>query len=272
MTTELYVKRAGEGEAVVLLHGLFGSGANLGAVARALQAKYTVYSVDLPSHGRSAWIDSPGLPSMTGALLHWMDGEGLSQAHFVGHSLGGKVAMELALQSPRRVASLTVADIAPVAYTGHHEDVFAALDAVASEPCHSREEAATRMAAFIDENSVIQFLLSSLQRDKQGGYHWRFDASGLRAAYPSLLAAPRAGRIYAGPVLFIKGGASDYIQEQHWPAIRSLFPAATVKVMPGCSHWLHADKPQLFAGIVSRFLASAEQRKLVTTDTVKDER
>ncbi len=272
MTTQLYVRRAGEGSAVVLMHGLFGAGANLGAVARGLQAHYTVYSLDLPGHGRSAWLTQPSLPAMADKVWHWMDEAGVSQAHFVGHSLGGKIAMELALQNPLRVASVTVADIAPVAYPARHDAVFAALEAVAARPCHSREEAATRMAAFIKEDSVIQFLLSSLQRGEQGGYHWRFDVSGLRGAYASLLAAPEGGRIYAGPVLFIKGGASDYIQEEYWPTIRVLFPAATARVMPGCGHWLHAEKPLLFVGIVSRFLASLEQRKLGATDIIEDER
>ena len=262
MTADLYAKRAGEGAAVILLHGLFGSGNNLGALARALQPHYAVFSLDLPNHGRSAWLTSLSLPLMADKVAQWMDGEGLLQAHVVGHSLGGKVAMELALRRPQCVSSLCVADIAPVAYAAHHDSILAALETVAAEPCSSREEAAARMAAYIPEEGVIQFLLSSLARDKQGGYQWRFDVAGLKASLPSLLVAPGSGRVYEGPVLFVKGGASDYIQEQYWPATRGLFPAAVLKIMPECSHWLHAEKPQLFNGIVQRFLASAEQRKL----------
>ena len=89
---------------------------------------------------------------------------------------------------------------------------------------------------------------------------WRFDLAGIRDAYSALLAAPLADQSYAGPVLFIKGGASDYIQEQHWPAIQALFPAASIRVMPDCGHWLHVEKPQLFNGIVTRFLASPKHR------------
>ncbi|MCB1686908.1 MAG: alpha/beta fold hydrolase [Halioglobus sp.] len=272
MTADLHVKRGGDGPAVVLLHGLFGSGSNLGALARALQARYTVYSVDLPNHGRSGWLTSPSLPAMAETVAQWMDGEGVPAAHFVGHSLGGKVAMELALQSPQRASSLTVADIAPVAYASHHGAIFAALDAVAGQPCRSREDAAARMATHIPEDGVIQFLLTSLQRDNEGGYQWRFDVTGLRASLPKLLQAPAAGRVYDGPVLFIKGGASDYLQEQYWPAIQAFFPAATMRIMPECGHWLHAEKPQLFNGIVSRYLESAEQRKLGVSDNIEDER
>lgn len=266
MATDLFVKRVGEGPAVVLLHGLFGAGGNLGALARALQATYSVFSVDLPGHGRSAWLADLTLPVMAESVRLWLDDAGLSRAHFVGHSLGGKVAMELALQQPGRVSSLTVADIAPVAYQGRHEAVFAALEAVASRPCASREEAGERMAAHLVEDSVIQFLLGSLQRDAQGHYHWRFDLSGLRAAYPALLAAPTGDRRYPGPVLFIKGSASDYIQPQYWPAVQRLFPAATLKVLAGSGHWLHAEKPVLFNSIVARFLASLEQRQAYAPD------
>ena len=94
---------------------------------------------------------------------------------------------------------------------------------------------------------------------------WRFDLQGIRAAYPSLLAMPQADQSYPGAVLFIKGSASDYIQEQHWPAIQAFFPAASISVMSGCGHWLHAEQPQLFNDIVARFLASPEQHKLSVT-------
>src|SRR5262245_16535366 len=175
MASDLYVKRMGEGPPAILLHGLFGAGGNLGALARALQEKFTVYSVDLPNHGRSAWLENPDLPAMADSLRQWMDGAGLSGAHFVGHSLGGKVAMQLALRSPRRVASLVVADIAPIQYTAQHETVFAALEAVAAAGCSSREQAADLMASHLQDAGVIQFLLASLQWDATGTYRWRFD-------------------------------------------------------------------------------------------------
>lgn len=265
MAPDLYAKKAGEGEAVILLHGLFGTGANLGMLARALQEQFAVYSPDLPNHGRSGWLAKPDLPAMADRLRHWMDAQGLSAAHLVGHSLGGKVAMQLALRYPTRVRSLIVADIAPVQYTAQHEPVFAALQAVATGRCASREEAAGLLASYLQEEAVIQFLLSSLQRDSGGIMRWRFDLAGIRDAYPALLAAPLAEQFYSGPVLFIKGGASDYIQEQHWPAIQSLFPAASIRVMPGCGHWLHVEKPQQFNGIVTRFLTSSESSRLAST-------
>ena len=254
MTLQLSVKYGGFGSPVVLLHGLFGAGSNLGALARSLQSEFEVFSLDLPSHGRSGWLEAPSLPGMADCLRQWMDAQDMPGAQFVGHSLGGKVAMQLALRYPERVAALVVADIAPVAYTPHHDTIFAALEAVAAKNCSSREEAASVMAFYLEEPKVIRFLLGSLSRNAQGFYRWRFDLQGISNAYSALLAAPEPHQSFSGPVLFVKGGDSDYIQDQHWPEIQVLFPSASIKIMPGSSHWLHVEKPQLFNGLVSRFL------------------
>jgi esterase len=241
---------------VVLLHGLFGSGANLGALARSLRESFLVYNPDLPNHGRSGWLEKPDLPRMAETLRDWMRAEGLAHAHLVGHSLGGKVAMQVALAYPDSVESLVVADIAPVAYPPRHDAVFAALAAVESAQCRRREEAASVMARYIKDARVIQFLLTSLQRDDSGSLAWRFDLHGIEDAYPALSAAPGGGQCFSGPVLFIKGGDSDYIREAHRGAIKGLFPAASLKVIPDCGHWLHAEQPRVFNRIVGRFLAA----------------
>ena len=254
MAITLHASAAGDGPPVVLLHGLFGMGGNLGGVARALQAHYRVHSVDLPDHGRSGWLEQTDLPAIAECVRFWMDHHGLDRPCFVGHSLGGKVAMQLALHHPSRVSALLVADIAPVDYPPRHDAVFAALDAVALAGCESREEAAGLMAKHIPEAEVIQFLAMSLQRNTQGRYVWRFNLEGIRGGYPALRAAPTPGAPYRGPTLFIKGGESDYISEAHRHDILALFPQAELKVMPGCGHWLHAERPSLFNSIVRRFL------------------
>ena len=255
MTVNLHFSRTGQGPAVILLHGLFGSGNNLGALARALQDRFTVYSLDLPNHGRSEWLEDAGLEAMADGLARWMLHHGLAEARLAGHSLGGKVAMQLALSRPHHVAALVVADIAPVAYPPHHDQVFAALDAVAAGSCRSRQEAARMMADHLAEEEVIQFLLTSLQRDSDGSYSWRFNLDGIKRDYHAVRAEPAATAPYQGPVLFIKGGESDYIREEHRTHILSLFPHAGMKIMPGCGHWLHAQRPSLFNSLVTRFLA-----------------
>lgn len=254
MAVKLHSTHRGKGPPVVLLHGLFGSGNNLGALARALQDSFSVYSLDLPNHGDSGWMEQADLAALAGAVAQWLHQQGLSRASFVGHSLGGKIAMQLALARPERVAALVVADIAPVAYPSHHDAVFAALSAVAAAQCQSRQVAAEIMARHLEEEPVIQFLLTSLRRDDQGIYRWRFNLEGLRRGYQAVRAAPAAAGSFADPVLFIKGGDSDYIRTEHRSHILSLFPAAQLKIMPGCGHWLHAQRPTLFNSLVRRFL------------------
>ena len=254
MSVKLHASRTGSGPPVVLLHGLFGSGNNLGALARSLRDRYEVFSVDLPNHGRSDWLEGADLTAMAAALRHWLDHHGLQSVRLLGHSLGGKVSMELALESPDRVAALVVADIAPVSYPPGHDQVFAALEAVASASCESREAAAALMASYLEEQDVIHFLLMSLQRGPGGIYDWRFNLEGLKRNYSAVRDAPVAASLYQGPVLFIKGGDSDYIREEHRRGILALFPGAKLRVMPGCGHWLHAQQPSLFNSIVGRFL------------------
>jgi esterase len=162
--------------------------------------------------------------------------------------------MQLALTQPGAVSALVVADIAPVDYPPHHDTVFAALDAVATAQCTSRQQAVDLMAVHLQEEQVIQFLLTSLRLDADGVYRWRFNLAELKRSYAAVRASPSAAGPYPGPVLFIKGGESDYIREEHRAQILRLFPAAEMKIMPGCGHWLHAERPDLFNSLARRFL------------------
>lgn len=254
MSSSINYKVAGKGPAVILMHGLFGAGGNLGALARSLHDCYQVYSLDLPNHGRSLWLEQAGPVALAGVIGDWIEEQSLSAVTLVGHSLGGKVAMELALAKPGLVKALVVADIAPVAYPPHHDAVFAALDAVLDAGCRSREEAATVMAEHLRQPEVIQFLLMSLQRSADGSYSWRFNLAVIKRDYAAVREALRSGRLYTGPVQFIKGGDSDYIRPEHREQVESLFPAAQLEVMPDCGHWLHAQQPDLFNSIVGGFI------------------
>jgi esterase len=251
----LHAARVGDaGPHVVLLHGLFGLGSNLGALARALSAGYRVHSLDLPDHGRSGWTDGTDLPRMAEAVSAWLRGAGIDRAHLVGHSLGGKVAMQLALADARSVASLVVADIAPVRYAGSHDAVFAALAAVDAASVGSRREAGEILRRYLEEEGVVQFLLLSLARRDDGSWGWRFNRAGLEANYPAYLEAPAAGGPYRGPVLFLRGGRSPYVSDDYCAAIRRLFPAARIETLADCGHWLHAEDPERFNALVRAFL------------------
>lgn len=255
----LHARESGTGAAVILLHGLYGAGGNLGALARALREDFTVCALDLPGHGRSGWLARYDLAAMAACVRDWMDQRAIARAHLVGHSLGGKVAMELALAAPQRVATLVVADIAPLAYPARHDAVFDALAAVDTAQCRSRDAAAQVLREVLSEEQVIQFLLTGLYRDEGGVYRWRLDRLGLQRDYAALLAAPDAHQPWPGPALFIAGGASDYVDAAGRAAIDAWFPAATLQVMPGCGHWLHVQDAPAFNARVRRFLAASER-------------
>ncbi len=238
---------------VVLLHGLFGSAANLGMVARGLAPHFPVYSVDLPNHGHSPRLDRMDYPSMAAEVIEFLEQNALAPAHLLGHSMGGKVAMQVALQRPELVNQLIVADIAPVRYPGHHDQILAGLDAVARIAPQGRREADAVLSEYVEESGVRAFLLKSWQKDDQDRYNWLLNLDAIRSSYP-LLGEANQGEPYEREVFFIKGSESSYILPEHRDQILTLFPHATVKVLEGTGHWLHAEKPQLFNRLVLRFL------------------
>ncbi|WP_054112691.1 alpha/beta fold hydrolase [Marinagarivorans algicola] len=250
----LYFRKQGQGEPVVILHGLFGSMENLGAQARALAKHFCVYSIDLPNHGRSAHGATMTLSSMAAQVNDWMEAQGLPSASFVGHSLGGKVAMELVLQQPEKCQKLVVLDIAPVHYEPHHTKVFKGLLALNPAQLVSRTDADTQLKREVSEPAVRSFLLKNLVKEAQG-FSWRMNLPVIYASYPNLITANTLPETpYEGDVLFIKGGKSDYILEQHRDAIAARFPKAKLRLVSGVGHWLHAEKPEHVAQLVMHFL------------------
>lgn len=258
MGLALHHSIVGEGaEWVLLLHGLFGSGDNLGGLARALAASgdYRAVLVDLRNHGRSPQVPEATLDTMAEDIATLQDRLGIDRCSVVGHSLGGKVAMQFALNAPLRVGALVIADVAPVAYTPHHQDTFTALASVDLAALQSRQQAERQLATLIPESSVRLFLLKSLYRDRDEGdrWRWRFNLPALQASYPAMIAALHGGP-FDGPTLFIKGGLSDYILPEHEPSMRALFPHYRLETIEGTGHWLHGEKPEQFNALVFEFL------------------
>jgi esterase len=163
--------------------------------------------------------------------------------------------MELALAYPERVQKLVVADIAPVHYEHRHNDVFDGLRSISLEGLQSRVDADKTLAERVTEKAVRSFLLKNLQKGSDGRFQWRMNLEGLYSAYPELIRANRAG-VWQGQTLFLKAEHSDYIQASHRDDILSRFPKTELKVVSGTGHWLHAEKPELIARLVSRFYQS----------------
>ncbi|KOO56782.1 acyl-CoA esterase [Rheinheimera sp. KL1] len=251
----LHTEITGQGQAIVLIHGLFGSYENLGVIARALAGQWQVINLDMRNHGRSDWHDSMSYALMAEDVKETLDHLGLEQVILLGHSMGGKIAMEFALRYPERVSKLILADISPVQNRPRHLEILSALDGIDLSSLQSRQQADQQLALVITETGVRQFLLKSLYKDGDQ-FRWRFNIKALIANYPQLLEAPPSKGPYTGPTLFIKGAESDYLLPEHQSLIQQLFPHSKAKVIMGTGHWLHAEKPVAFAKIVTDFLLS----------------
>ena len=243
---------------LVMLHGLFGSLENLAGIARPLAAQRPVYSLDLPNHGRSAHTDICNLEVMAVAVSDWLLEQGLTQVDLLGHSLGGKVAMEVALTVPERIGRLLVVDIAPVGYSSGHDNVFQGLMSINLDTLKSRQEADQHLQSYVQEIAVRSFLLKNLVKQASGGFAWRVNLAGLHAGYSDLLKENSRDMCFPGPTLFVKGGDSDYLQESYRDEILARFPDTSLKVVSNTGHWLHAEKPDIVAKIVNNFLGDSE--------------
>ena len=251
MNTTIYASTSGEGPDVLLLHGLFGQGSNLRGIARALEAEFRVHCLDLPDHGRSLWLDEASLAHYARAIVLWMSESGIASAHVVGHSLGGKVAMQLALSHASLVNRLVVADIAPAAYAGQHSEVFDALLQVVEAGCQSRQAADEVLASLIEDPGVRGYSLMGLER-RAGAYDWRFNVKGLLRGYARLCAAPAFEHVFTGQTLFLRGADSNYVRAEHESTMTKWFSASRLVSLTGAGHWLHTDQPTAFCDQVMR--------------------
>lgn len=250
---QLNYQRSGSGEPLLLVHGLFGSLENLGVIKRHMQAFYDVISIDLPDHGKSPYSQQFSFQHYAESILQLMDSLNLDKVHILGHSLGGKVAMYLALHHSQRINKLVVADIAPVAYPARHQAVLAGLNAVTLNELSDRKQAELQMSEFIQEPGVRQFLLKSLSKSDDG-WQWAFNLTLLQRDYPLLSQAITTENAFSGPVLFVKGAKSDYLLAEHQSVIQTLFPNSKARVIANTGHWLHAEKPEAFNQAVEQFL------------------
>jgi len=256
---KLFCEKQGNerGPALIMAHGIFGSFENLGAIARLLVDDFLLYRVDLRNHGRSPHAESMSYADMATDILELMDDNGLQNAAVLGHSLGGKVMMELACCHPDRVSHLIVGDIAPVQYPSHHDPILQGLQSLNLDAVKSRNEAEELLKPYVEHLLTRQFLLKNLQRDDNGKFYWRLNLPAIADQYPQLRLKVGEGKVFNGPTLFIRGELSKYIQERNFDAIYQQFPNAKIETLTNAGHWLHAEKPQQFASLVKQFILGA---------------
>ena len=245
---------------LVILHGLFGTLDNWQTLARrwAEEAGLRVLSVDLRNHGRSFHAPEHSYQLMAADVLALFDHLGLeaAQTSLLGHSMGGKVAMRLALDAPERLARLLVLDIAPrFSDMQHQDDILAGLYAVDLATLGSRQEADAALARHIPQVGVRQFLLKNLYRREDNSFAWRINLPGLAASLAAIGEETTAPQPFLKPTLFVRGGKSNYITaEDKLYGIPALFPNSQVETVLDAGHWLHAEKPEEVFQLVRDFV------------------
>ncbi len=258
MSQPLHTQTSGVGDStVVLLHGLLGLGTNLGAIARSMAPRARLIVPDLRNHGRS--LRAPGMSYRVLAqdLAATLDASGVARVRLLGHSMGGKLAMQFALDYPARCERLLVVDIAPVQYASHHGPVFEALKAIALRPDADRRETARLLEERLPDPALVSLLLMHRERLPEGAWAWRLGLDHIIEGYPSVREPPApgpGGGPWEGPALFLRGVLSDYVLPAHRRAILDLFPRAVIETVPAAGHWLHVERPELFIPRAQAFL------------------
>lgn len=239
---------------LVIAHGLFGSGRNWGVIAKRLSHDRLVVAVDMRNHGDSPRHAAHGYEEMAADLAGVIEGQG-GRAALLGHSMGGKAAMALALTRPELIERLVIADIAPVAYDHDQMTYVRAMRGVDLAGVTRRAEVDARLAAAVDDAALRAFFLQSVAFGEDGA-RWKLNLETLGREMPRIMTFPAASGTYDGPALFVTGAHSSYVRPEHWPRIAALFPTARRRVIPNAGHWLHAEAPGPFLHAVASFLES----------------
>lgn len=252
---QLFFKEHGQGRAIVLLHGLFGSSDNWHYVAMQLSEQFRVFSLDLRNHGQSPHSDEMNYSLMANDVAEFLDSKEIETATVVGHSLGGKTAMQFALQFPKRTEKLIVEDMAPRAYASVYENFMVAMLALDLSKYQTRQQVEEALAPEIPDLTLRRFLLKNLGRNSDGKFFWKIYLDGIRKNAAQLRAPISSSKPFEKPTLFIRGEKSDYVRAEDEKGIHQLFPNAKIETIAGSGHWVHSEKPEEFMRAVREFLS-----------------
>jgi len=244
----------GPGTPLLIAHGLYGSGRNWGVIAKRLSDTRRVTTVDMRNHGASFWDDDHSYPALAKDLAQVIDALG-APMDVLGHSMGGKAAMMLALSRPDTLRRLVVGDIAPVGYSHTQMPFITAMRAVDLSVIERRSDANDQLVTHGVDPALASFLTQSLD---VSGRRWRLNLDALAANMAGILDFPTPTSSHAGATLFLSGATSDYVGHAHRPAIKALFPEARFARIPGAGHWLHADNPRAFEASLRAYLDAGD--------------
>lgn len=252
---KLHYKEMGHGQPLLILHGLFGTLDNWQTLAKRFAEHYNVFLVDLRNHGRSPHSEQHDYDAMADDVLRLVDELQIPTPAIMGHSMGGKVAMNYALKYPTRITKLIVVDIAPKAYPPHHDEIIDALQSVDLSTVTSRSDVDVQLAKTIKEDEVRMFLMKNLYRKEDNTFGWRMNLDVIDKSYENVAAEITSDVPFKKSTLFIKGGRSRYIKpEDVYGSIERLFTQVEVETIPEAGHWVHAEAPDKVYELVTRFL------------------
>jgi esterase len=249
----LFTQTFGSGPDLVFLHGFLGSGDNFWPQAQALQDRYRCWLFDLPGHGRSPHLAHYSMGTLAEGVFESLQGLGLGPVRLVGHSLGGKVAARLAQLHPQALERVVLADITPAPTPPMHGAILHAMRTLPLEKLQRREDAEPYLREAEPLMDVRRFLLKNLAAKKDGAWVWKPDIAGFERDEEQMLMEPLYGPPYLGKALLIKGSQSKYVSEADILVAKEVFPHLEVQTM-NAGHWLHAEKPAEFVGILREFL------------------
>lgn len=250
---KLNFKKSGQGAPLIILHGLFGSADNWLSIAKELEADFTVYLLDLRNHGDSPHSEEWNYEAMAKDIADFMSSQELESAYLMGHSMGGKTAMNFALAYPEKIKKLIVADIAPRYYPPHHQSILEGLNAIDMDKLKSRKEAEETLAAYISEKGIRQFLLKSLGRNEHQKFIWKINLPVITKKIENIGAALESDQSFDKPTLFMRGAHSDYIQDKDKGDLEKYFPEYKLITIKNAGHWLHAEQPEAVAQTIKAF-------------------
>ncbi len=255
---KLFYRHFGEGKPLIILHGLFGLSDNWVTHAKRLAEKFSVYLPDLRNHGQSPHSPTFNYAAMADDLYEFIDEHKLKNPVIIGHSMGGKVAMWFALEYPDLLEKLIVVDISPAKYADRdaHFDIISAMMSIDFEAVHTREEVEELLKHSIPHYGTRLFILKNLYRKTRNTFDWRLNLNTISNNMDMIFAGVDVDNVFNKPVLFIKGGKSDYIKDDHIPTIKRLFPASEIITIPQAGHWVHVDAPDEICRQFSNFLGT----------------
>ncbi|MTI41933.1 alpha/beta fold hydrolase [Fulvivirga lutimaris] len=250
---KLFFREMGEGQPLIILHGLFGSSDNWLTIGKALSEKYKVYLLDQRNHGQSPHSNEFNYSSMALDLEEFIQQQQIANPIIIGHSMGGKTVMQYAVNNPNSWMKMVVVDIAPKAYPVHHDSILEGLNSLDLTGLSSRGEADKYLAEYIPEVGVRQFLLKNLNRDS-GGFNWKINLPVITSNIEIIGEGLNGNLKDSKPVLFIRGRNSNYIKDSDFTLIEESFPNAQIETVENAGHWVHAEQSDNFMAVLITFL------------------